>query len=134
SLYLLLLLLIFVLCEPHGHGRQPAEVRRIHPRNPSGAPDRRVPRHDPDAADLRRLDLSGTHRAAPDDPDFRPQRGRNALDWTVAGRLASPIPDPGARGEVLLRRNLAAHRGGGGHGYGPAGRVSADHAALRGLP
>ena len=57
------------------------------------------------------------------------------LPW-IGPTLERSLPrvrHPGAQREVLLRRHVAADRGRRGHGHGPADRVAADHAALRGL-
>ena len=58
----------------------------------------------------------------------------NHLPLWLGGRLvreASGVGDERVGSEFLFWRNVAADRGGRGHGYGYAGRGPADHAALR---
>ena len=96
--------------QPGRPGRQPEEVRRLHPRRAPGPPDRRVPRPHPLQADLPRRPLPGRGRGAADDPDQ---------------------PDVG---ELLLRRHLDPDRRRGRAGHRQAARGAADDAQLRGLP
>ena len=96
--------------QPDRPGREPEEVRRLHPRHPTGPPDGGVPRPRPCAADVPRSAVPGVHRCAADDPD---------------------LPD---RGELRLRRHLDHHRRRRRARHHAPTRGAADVAQLRGLP
>ena len=96
--------------QPGRPGRQPEEVRRLHPRRPARAPDRRVPRPDPLQADLRRRPLPRRRRGPADDPD-----------------------QPDLR-QLLLRRYLDPDRRRRRPRHGQAARGAVDDAQLRRLP
>src|SRR3954454_10552687 len=53
--------------QPGRPGRQPAQIRRLHPRYSSRGADRSVPRPRPDAADAARLAVPRDHRCRPVD-------------------------------------------------------------------
>ena len=55
--------------QPGRSGRQPEEVRRLHPRRQAGTTYRRIPGPDPLQAHLRRRPLPGRGRRPADDPD-----------------------------------------------------------------
>ena len=72
--------------QPGRPGRQPAEVRRVHPGHPSGPPDRAVPRPCPLAADAARVALS-----SPSSPCSRASSSRTAASRRRArARSAEP--------------------------------------------
>ena len=70
---LLLLLLHVDRLQPDRHGRQHAQVRRVHPRHPAGPEDGRLHRHGPVAADDRRRGLPDLRGAAAGVPGERLQ-------------------------------------------------------------
>ena len=97
--------------QPHRPGRQPQEVRRVHPRRASRPADGGVPRPHPHPADV-------PGRPVPGGP-------RGAAVAAVAAADQRP---------VLLRRHLAAHRGRRRARHDAADGGAAPHAALRRLP
>ena len=90
--------------QPGGPGRQPEEVRRVHPRRATRATYRRIPGPDPLQAHFPRRPLPGCRRGAADDPDQ---------------------PDVG---QLLLRRDLDPDRRRRGPRYREAARGPADDA------
>ena len=105
--HLLLLLLHGAAVQPEGDGGQPEEERRLHPRLPSGRPDREVPGEDHAAPDADRLAVPG------------------------GGVLHPELPDRVEERAVLLRRDFAADHRRGDDGLHDAGAGVHDVAAVR---
>ncbi len=84
---LLLLLLHVDRLQPDGHGRQHAQVRRIHPGHPARQEDGRLHRHGPLADHDRRRDLPDVRRPAARHPQQRLQ-GRRASRASAPGSTA----------------------------------------------
>ena len=95
--------------QPGRPGRQPEEVRRLHPRRQTRATYRRIPGSDPDQAHLRRSPLSRRGRSPADDPDLPDLR------------------------QLLLRRHLDPDRRRRSPRHGQAARGAVDDAQLRGF-
>ena len=96
--------------QPRGAGRQPEEVRRVHPGGEARQTHGRIPRPHPRAAHVPGRALPRRGRGAADDPD-----------------------QPDGR-ELLLRRHLDPDRRRRGARHDEAARGAADDAQLRGLP
>ena len=96
--------------QPGRPGREPQEVRGLHPRGETGTTYRRIPGQDPVQAHLPGSPVPGRRRRIADDPHQ---------------------PD---LGELLLRRDLDPDRHRRGPRHGETARGAADDAQLRGLP
>ena len=96
--------------QPGRPGRQPEEVRGLHPGREAGPPDGGIPRPHPRPPDVPRRAVPGRRRGAAGDP-------------------VRPHPP-----ELLLRRHLDPDRDRRRAGNDEAARGAADDAQLRGLP
>ncbi|CAA9525892.1 MAG: Protein translocase subunit SecY, partial [uncultured Solirubrobacteraceae bacterium] len=96
--------------QPRRPGREPQEVRRLHPGRAARQADGRVPRSRARAADVPRRAVPRRRRRDADDPDQPDER------------------------ELLLRRHVDPDRGRRRAGHHEAARGAADDARLRGLP
>ena len=96
--------------QPRRPGREPPEVRRLHPRGEAWKTHGRIPGPDPGEVDLPGSLVPGRDRGLANDPDHPDER------------------------ELLLRRHLRADRHRRRARHDEAARGAADDAQLRGLP
>ena len=101
---LLLLLLHVDRLQPDRHGRQHAQVRRLHPGNPAGPEDGRLHRHRPLAADDHRRALPDLRGAPAGLSGERLQGAVDPLDRAAARRGPAAVLHAGPERPLLLRR------------------------------
>ncbi len=101
------------------------------PGHPPRPAHRRFHRHDAHPHHPGRRDLSGAGRDPPRDPDRGLQGGDDPVHRRPSRRVPAAVVHGRPGDQVLLRRHIAADRGGRGDGHGAADRGADGDAPLR---